>query len=86
MSKTRAGMLYTAGLKAGIPDILIFYDGRTFAIELKTGKGKLSAVQKTTQDCLAAAGVFVCVCRSVDEVESVLRELELPLRGTVRAA
>jgi hypothetical protein len=86
MSKSRAGMLYAAGLKAGIPDVLIFYDGSTYAIELKTPKGKLSTAQKRTFDLLEVAGVFVCICRSVDEVEGLLRELKIPLRGTVQAA
>jgi hypothetical protein len=86
MSKTRAGMLYAAGLKAGMPDILIFHEGRTIGIELKAGKGKLSKIQVNTIERLTEAGVFVQVCRSVQEVEETLRILQLPLRGTVRAA
>jgi hypothetical protein len=86
MSKTRAGMLYAAGLKAGIPDILIFYNARTIGIELKAGKGKLSKIQVNTIEQLTEAGVFVQVCRSVEEVEEALTSLQLPLRGTVRAA
>jgi hypothetical protein len=86
MSKTRAGMLYAAGLKAGMPDILIFHEGRTIGIELKAGKGKLSKIQINTIERLTAAGVFVQVCRSVEEVEETLRILKLPLQGTVRAA
>jgi hypothetical protein len=86
MSKSRAGMLYAAGLKAGMPDILIFYDGHPFGIELKTAKGKISAVQIKMFETLKEAGVHVFVCRSVDEVEFTLRMLEIPLRGTVQAA
>jgi hypothetical protein len=86
MSKTRAGMLYAAGLKAGIPDILIFYNGRTIALELKAGKGRLSRIQKSTILLLEAAGVIVQVCKSVDEVETGMRLHGIPLRGTVRAA
>jgi hypothetical protein len=86
MSKSRAGMLYGAGLKAGMPDILIFYNGFTLGLELKTAKGKLSTIQKKMHELLTNAGVFVHVCRSVDEVESILRELKISLRGTVQAA
>jgi hypothetical protein len=86
MSKTRAGMLYAAGLKAGIPDILIFYDGHTIGLELKAAKGRLSHIQQSTILLLQAAGVAVHVCKSLDEVEAVARLHELPLRGTVRAA
>jgi hypothetical protein len=86
MSKTRAGMLYAAGLKAGIPDILIFYNGRTIALELKAAKGRLSRIQQSTILLLEAAGVIVQVCKSVDEVETGMRLHGLPLRGTVRAA
>jgi hypothetical protein len=85
MSKSRAGMLRACGHKAGVPDILLFHDGRTYGIELKFAKGRLSAVQKATHEKMTAAGVKVFVCRTVEEVENELRTAGIPLRGTVHA-
>ena len=84
MGRARAGKLYACGLKAGVPDILIFYNGFTLAIELKTAKGKTSAVQQMTQERLTKVGVFVHTCRDVEDVEYILKMRGLPLRGSLQ--
>lgn len=77
-----AQRLKKSGLKAGMPDMLIFYQGLTIGIELKARKNKESAEQRTMFRKLAEAGVTVFICRSVDDVEFVLREVGLPMRST----
>ena len=85
MSKARSGQLRGAGLLAGMPDILVFWDSRTLGIELKTAKGKLTPEQISTHQRLADAMILVVVCHSVDEVEQLLKELHYPLRAELAA-
>lgn len=75
-----AGRLKACGLKAGMPDILVFHDTRTFGIELKTLMGKLSAAQIEMSDRLAKAGIWVHVCHSIDDVHETLVAQRIPLR------
>jgi len=79
-SPALAGLLKKRGLKAGIPDILVFYHGRTLGIELKRPKGRQSEAQSEMSDKLKAAGVPVCVCHSVEEVFHELCAWRVPLR------
>lgn len=58
--------LKRAGLKKGVPDILIL--DRQIAIELKYGKNKLTPHQKHWLERLRNCGWTAVVCRSVDEV------------------
>lgn len=74
-----AGRLKACGLKAGMPDILLFYNGFTIGIELKV-KTKPSAEQLDMFNKLRAAGVTVSIARSVDDVEETLRTYSIPMR------
>lgn len=74
-----AGRLKGCGLKAGMPDILIFYDGFTLGIELKV-KTKPSEVQLEMFNKLRAAGVSVSIARSIEDVERTLRTYKIPMR------
>lgn len=76
--------LKAKGMKAGVPDCLVF-DGfwqdrvtgaycTGFAIELKVGKNKPSASQNEWAGKLRGCGWRYEVCRSIDEVLTVLRE------------
>lgn len=85
--KARGGQLKAMGLKAGVPDILIVWQGLAFWIELKAPRGVLSAEQRLVHDRLAFAGCErPAVCRSVDDVERALRAREIPIRASVGAA
>ncbi len=89
--KARGGQLKAMGLKAGVPDILIIDRARVLWIELKTkadrkagiSAGRHSAEQDRVQDELRHAGCWVITCRSVDEVENVLRSWKVPMAGRV---
>lgn len=67
-----AGRLKGCGLKAGMPDILVFYNGFTIGIELKSSINNLSKAQRAMFDKLRKAGVMTHVCRSIDEVYEAL--------------
>lgn len=78
-----AGRLKGCGLKAGMPDILVFYNSFTIGIELKTPSRRPSRPSPEQLDMhsqLQAAGVPVSVCRSIGEVERILRTYKIPLR------
>jgi hypothetical protein len=81
MRKGAAGRLRGCGLKAGMPDILVFYSGCALTIELKTEKGRLSKEQFETTAALGRAGIPVHVCRSVDDVHRALAYHQIPMRS-----
>ena len=72
----RAGArLKKKGVKSGVPDILIFeprgkYNG--LAIELKTGKNKVTETQEEWMSRLSKKGWHVWVCHSFDQFKMVV--------------
>ena len=79
-SKAMAGQLKHRGLKAGMPDILVFYAGRCLGLELKKLRSYMSKAQVEMKAKLEAAGVHYVVCRSQDDVITALRYHEVPIR------
>ena len=57
---------------AGIPDIICCYHGRFIAFEVKTLKGKTTALQDATIKKIISCGGQAYVVRSVDEVKNIL--------------
>ena len=84
-SKRAQRDLRRSGHKAGWPDVEIIWRGRALFIELKAPGGALDAVQRLMHQRLGYAGAPVVLCRSVPEVEAVVREAGVPLRGSVMA-
>jgi len=80
------GRLQASGLKAGMPDMLVFYNGFCIGIELKVPGGNVSRKQFDMFTRLLAAGVKVYVCRHPDEVIEVLQQHSFPLRKARFAA
>jgi hypothetical protein len=78
----RGGILRGTGTKAGVPDILIVHEGRAYFVELKSARGSLSEAQRTTHSALTATGCPVAVCRSLDDVQSMLWAWRIPTRST----
>ncbi len=83
--KARGGQLRSRGLKAGVPDVLLIHDGKAHWIELKTDKGRVSPVQAETGALLMAANSPVMVCRSLDQVQSILQHWGFTLRARTAA-
>jgi VRR-NUC domain-containing protein len=85
--KATGGRLKAMGLRAGVPDLLVWADGgRGFGVELKAGAGKLSPAQTFWHATLKALGHRVYVVRSLDEMEAVLRAEDVPAVGTLDRA
>ena len=57
---------------AGIPDIIACIEGHFFGFEVKTDKGKPTALQTVTIRKILAAGGTAAVVRSVDEVRALI--------------
>ena len=62
------------GVKAGVPDVLLWFEGRAFAIELKSEAGVLTLDQQNFIECLLGARVQVAICRSVSETFERVRD------------
>lgn len=86
LGKATAGRLHGSGLKAGFPDILIFFNGHCVGVELKTANGVVSKDQHKMFMRLYEAGVRVYICRTTDDVIGVLEQESLPHRQMEVAA
>ncbi len=63
------------GMERGRPDIDVCVRGRWVSIEVKTGKGRLSAVQEAVRaDIISAGGTYV-VARCLEDVLQGLRQV-----------
>lgn len=68
--KEHGGMYGTAG----IPDIIACIDGRFYGFEVKTEKGKATALQEATMRKIQKCGGQAVIVRSVEDVKAVLKE------------
>lgn len=94
MARASAGLRKARGVKAGVPDILVFHPTghhasgvmritRVIGIELKAERGELSKAQWGVRDALEETGVSYYIARSVDDVEAILRPLGIPLHASL---
>jgi hypothetical protein len=70
------------GVRAGVPDMLVVYAGKTLWCELKVDTA-LSAAQIVTRDALRANGHVWELCRSPEDVEAACNTAGIPLRATL---
>lgn len=79
-AKKTGADLKRQGVKAGVADLVIMHDGRTFFLELKTPAGRLSKEQ--TEFCVQAlkAGGFYAVARSLEQVQRQLLDWFIPVK------
>ena len=61
---------------AGIPDIIVCYQGHFIGLEAKVGKNKPTKLQSVTIEHIRKAGGTAAVVRSVEDVKTIIRELE----------
>ena len=79
----RAGSIRKAkGVRRGLSDLMIWWRGKFIAVELKTDAGRMSDAQKEFADGIVGAGFAFHCCRSIHQVEAVLRDAGLPLRAS----
>lgn len=101
LSPAQAAAYSRFGLKTGMPDFQIWYNG-IWLIELKTGKGQLTRTRivKTRQGALReivgqverieelrATGTVrdIAICRSVAQVIDQCERWQIPLKGRIAA-
>ena len=70
------------GVAAGAPDLLLWHEGRSYALELKAEAGRVSESQGNMLDRLSKAGVVTAVCHGLDPALATLEGWGL-LRGSV---
>jgi hypothetical protein len=85
LGKAEAGIRKRRGVKAGIPDFIFlcmnpFTGPWLFGVELKAGKGSLSAAQKDLRDAWQRMGVPIDVARSLEDVQGILEHRNVALR------
>ena len=71
-SSIEAAIFKSLGVVAGIPDLLIVYQGQLYALELKTAYGRLTPTQIDTQRRMRAAGAIVATAVEIDAVLDIL--------------
>jgi hypothetical protein len=71
------------GVKPGVPDVLIWYRGKSISIELKSRRGQCSRSQRLLREVLLRAGAQWRVCRSAKSAMCSLYELGVPFRTIV---
>jgi hypothetical protein len=96
LSPQQAAALSRAGIKRGLPDLLILHVGKLHGVELKRHKGRLSVTrivrtrrgsprilegQEDVFPKLEAAGMDIAIAHSVDEMLDALDHWQIPLRS-----
>jgi len=84
-SRIAGALLKARGGKRGTPDHVILWRGRNIWFEIKTAIGSLRASQKHVRDEITAAGGYWFCIRSVEQAETALLSLQMPLRARVSA-
>lgn len=82
-SRAEAGRFRAMGVRAGVPDLIVWTPRGHFQIELKAGKGRLSEPQADWHSTMSRLGHFVYVCRSVEDVLAALILEAVPPIGTL---
>jgi streptogramin lyase len=72
-TKAEAGRFRAEGVVAGIPDLVLLHKGRSYFLELKAAKGRLSPAQRDVHTRIVAAGGNVCTAYGLD---AALAQLE----------
>jgi hypothetical protein len=81
-----SGRLKAKGMKAGMPDILVFYrrsheTSQVVGLELKTGGNSASSAQRTTHALLQAVGIRTYIVRNLNGVILALHNAGIPYRN-----
>lgn len=72
------------GYKAGTPDLVILWQGRTYWLELKAPKGTVDPLQRQCHEALMRAGSKVGIARDLNDVQYWLdAQWSIPLRAVV---
>jgi hypothetical protein len=78
-----AKILSGMGVRAGAADLLLWHDGKSYALELKAKGGRVSQAQCAFLADMQRAGAFTCVAEGLDAALRTLEAWKL-LRGTAQ--
>lgn len=85
-SKVEGAIFKAMGTMAGAPDLMfVLPTGVAAFLELKAGKGKLTATQEAFRDRCQSAGAFWAEARSLEEIEEQLHRWLQPLGWVPKA-
>ena len=65
-TRVEARVFRSLGVKAGVPDLILIRDGKTYGLELEADGGRLTPVQQTTHVLMREAGAVVEVAAGID--------------------
>jgi hypothetical protein len=78
-----AAIMKGLGVTAGTPDVLLWHDGKSFAMELKSENGHVTESQRDMLQRLSDAGVFTATCHGIDAALACLESWRL-LKGRMQ--
>lgn len=82
LSAKKAADRKRLGWAKGWPDIQVLHRGRFIGLELKAPKGVVRQSQTDMGLAIIEAGGHWASCRSIEDIEAVLRSQGVPLRAT----
>lgn len=76
-----------AGLRRGVPDLMIVGDGKVYFIEVKASRGKLTAEQSEWANwCVMKGLIGWCCAKSIDDVRVALGAWKIKTREAANFA
>ena len=76
-TKTEAARFVGLGVRAGVPDLIIFKGGKTNGLEIKADKGRVTPIQRAVHEQMRAAGATVEVAYGLDDALAQLIEWQV---------
>ena len=80
------GLRTLRGCVAGVPDLVVIYQGRAYFIELKARDNGVSLAQTVVGHSILVCGGRFAVARDVEEVLGLLDAWEIPREKRIRGA
>jgi hypothetical protein len=68
------------GVRAGVPDVIVIKDGRTYGLELKAEGGRATPKQLESVAAMEAAGAYCAIAEGLDRALACLEAWDI-LKG-----
>ena len=78
-NKIRAMMDKGMGLQKGRSDLVLYYFGRAYMIEMKTENGKQTPEQKKWQEIVEKNGFEYIICKTLEQFQEIIKRILLDL-------
>jgi len=79
-NKIRAMMDKGMGLQKGRSDLVFYYSGRAYMIEMKTENGKQTPEQKKWQEIVEKNGFEYTICKTIEQFQEIIKRILLDLK------